>query len=40
MFGISGEDLDLVIGEICSSSDTNDINLLGGTVASLFVLNL
>ena len=40
MFGISGEDLDSVIGEICSSSDTNDIDLCGGTVTSLFVLNL
>lgn len=43
MFDISGEELDLVIGEICSNSDTNEseIDLLGGTVASLLnVLNL
>lgn len=39
MFDISEEELDLVLGEICSNSDTNDIDLLGGTVASVFVLN-
>lgn len=39
MFDISEEELDLVLGKICSNSDTNDIDLLGGTVASVFVLN-
>ena len=39
MFDISEEELDLVLGEICSNSDTNDIDTLGGTVSSLFTLN-
>lgn len=39
MFDISEEELDLVLGKICSNSDTNDIDPLGGTVASVFVLN-
>jgi len=41
MFDISEEELDLALEEICSSSETNDIDLLGGTVSSvLFVLEL
>ena len=39
MFDISEEELNLALGEICSNSDTNDIDLLGGTLASVFVLN-
>ena len=39
IFDISEEELDSALGEICSNSD-NDIDLLGGTVASALVVNL
>ena len=40
MFDMSKEEVDMVLDEISSNSETNDVDQPGGTVASVFVLKL